>query len=311
MKKSLLVVIAVFSLVSVMFGQNLIPPLESHGFSLQASGYGQGVWGDKPLVGDALGRKAAWQTVTMRLDLKTPSSAVKFYGEVEFWGIDEENANWLSQAFLEVKATDSITFRVGRMLLSGGYVTPASDCLETVHYPRVPWPVYGNGFQMEIKFCEDWKVIADFSGDTSLHFDDSDLYKKAETSARLTKSFNKINLTLAGQIALAEDLKIYGVDFDWRPDKLHLKGALYVVDNTAGGWYRGGYLFAGYTLFDHVELHSQIDFRSEIGKSSTIWTNGVRVWSPRDQVEITVDHEAFFEQGKVDNRFFARLEVRF
>lgn len=314
MKSSFFAVLSALtiSMSSVAFGQNLIPPLESNGFSLQVSGYGQGLWSDHTLSGDEHNRNSAWQSLVTRFDLKTPNQAVKFYGEVEFWGIDQPHANWLQQAFVEVKATDYLTLRLGRMLLSGGYVTPSSDNLETVHYPRVPWPVYGNGIQADVKLGKGWEFIADITGETSRNFDDLKMYRKVEASARLAKTFDDFHLTLAGQVAFAEDFKLYGIDVDWKPVKsFHFKSALYTADDNVL-CYKGGYLFAGYTLFDHVELHSQVDYRTDAHASSTIWTKGVRVWSVRDQVEVTLDHESVFSKDqKTDNRIFARLQIRF
>ncbi|MEI6480665.1 MAG: hypothetical protein WCO12_04110 [bacterium] len=315
MKTSFFAVITaiIISISSTAFSQNLIPPLKSNDFTLQISGYGQGLWGDRVLVGNEHNRTAAWQSLVTRFDLKTPTPAVKFYGEVEFWGIDKSNANWLKKAFVEVKASDYLTLRLGRMLLSGGYNTPSSDNLETVHYPRVPFPVYGNGLQAEVNLGEGWTLITDIEGETSSHFDDLKMYQKVEATARLTKSFDEIHLALSGQVALAESFKLYGINADWKPLKeLHLKSCVYTADDNVLG-YSGGYIFVGYTLFDYTELHNQVDYRTdEHHSSSTIWTKGVRVWCPRDQVELTLDHETVFsKEAKTDNRLFARLQIRF
>jgi len=193
---------------------------------------------------------------------------------------------------------------------NGGYVIPRSDYLETVHYPRVPYHVFGNGIQVEAKLGNEWTLIGDVTGQTTVKFYDKTVFQKPEMSVWLSKSFTE-HLAVSATAEIAQSLQFFGVDWDYKPiDRLHIKGALYVGGD--GGWYNGGYVFLGYKLLNHIELHTQIDYRvSPRDGNDAIWTNGVRIWSWKDRVELTADYESVFSGRGAESTLFARLQIRF
>lgn len=296
---------AFFFGLTVSSGEDYLPPIAYKGFSLQAGGFVQGLWSNRAIPEDEHGRNLRLSALFAEFELSTPSSAIKLFGELNFCGIGRSETDLLEKAYVEVKATDGAIFRFGRFLSTRGYMTPDPGELETVHYPRVPYEAESTGLQAEIRFPHGWSSVVEVTGQTG----DEDLFKRIEGSVRLSKVFSETHLSVGGTVKLAKDFRAYYLDAVWHPVKeFRVKGAFYTAEDFELGRYGGGYLFAGYTLFDRLELHTQIDYRS----ASMIWTKGVRVWSNDDRMELTVDHESLFPAaGRVSHQVFARFEVRF
>lgn len=229
-----------------------------------------------------------------------------------FADLQESDSNWLRQLYGKVELTDSLELRVGRILHSvgNGNDLPGPFLLETVRFPRSsPWKQYGTGIQARWE-NEDWLVIADVTGDSSVTFNDSRSLQDPEFSSRIKHTFRNQERELgylAGAVQLTQDVCYVGLEYQWKPIKpLTLRGGVFGIDASK----IEGFLLAAYRpkQANWLEFHTMLDQTSDATQSS--WTNGLRVIGEHDRWAVTLDYETALE-GQRPGQFLARINVVF
>ena len=298
---------------------SLIPLLKADPFTLKLEGWTQVYYmpedGVTPQVEKVrLGSDdLQWTSIRLRSTLTT-GTPLSFFTDFEMMDLDDGSKNWMRNAEVRWKFNDDWQIKAGRIALSPIWLTPPPFLLETIRYPRVPFPVFGYGVQVEGNLGDGWKLWADVSGASGVSFDDRENWDHMEFSSRLQKDLTK-ELFVGGTVQLGEEFSRFALDFGYKPtDQLCLKGAIYTLNEEQAN-IQGAYAFAGYKVLKWAELHTMMDYQNSKpngmpGEDSFIWTNGVRLWAPNDQVSFTVDHE-WIVNGEQESRVMARLQFRF
>lgn len=254
-----------------------------------------------------------WTSIRLRSTLTT-RTPLSFFTDFEMIDLDDSSKNWMRNAEVRWKFNDDWQIRTGRIALSPIGLTPPPFLLETVRYPRVPFSVFGYGVQVEGNFGDGWKLWTDVSGASGVSFDDPENWDHMEFSSRLQKNLSK-ELFVGGTVQLGEEFGRFALDFGYKPtDRLCLKGAFYTLNEEQAN-IQGAYAFVGYKVLKWAEFHTMVDYQNNKSQGlrdvdSFIWTNGVRLWAPNDQMSLTVDHEWIID-GEQESRIMARLQFRF
>lgn len=254
----------------------------------------------------------------LRGELEYPNSFGAF-AELELAHLDDPNDNWLRQAYISYDINDKWQLKVGRLNLAGIYVHPPPFLLETVKYPRSPFPAYAYGVQAKGEFRNDWSLIAGIGGTSDLAFDEKGQFRQMEFSSRLEKSIKSLNLTFAGTTHLSRDSTILGFDISYKPTPRWLfKGVLYNTrDSEEESATVGGQVMAEVNISELLSFHSQIDIEhpadKKLNTDDMILTNGIEIKTKDSQWSFTVDHEAHFDNGydKDNSKILFRFQFRF
>lgn len=298
--------------------QNIIPDLAIGGVKAQSYGWVSNTM-DHRFSDD--GNDATdfdWKIFRLRTKLTFANNPFGAYAELELAHADNRATNWLRQLFVMYAPAKDWELRLGRLFLAPGYVVPPPFLLETVRAPRVPHNAFGYGFQAEGKIFGDTRLIFDLATQSGRIYDETENWEGAEANIRLQKPFEELGLTLATTTQCALDFSTFSSDAVWKPNGgFKLKTTLYDrVDYSGDGNTLGGYFFAGAYPAFWLEVHSQIDYQEisdDSNSGSYIVTNGIRLWTPNNQLSITLDHELKADEQfrHTEHALLGRLQIRF
>ncbi len=287
----------------------------------------------------------SWQWTNLRLLGNLDGKRLGLGFVFNFSDLQERDGNWLRELYGQVKLTDSLKLRAGRLLLStgNGNALPGPFKWETVAYPKsLRFGQYGTGIQT-LWNQENWSAIMDVTGDSSLPFDDPGSLQDLECSARLKRTFRDQERELgwlAGSVQLTNNVYRFGLDSQWQPVKtLTLRGGAVYSDyeDKKTSNQLGGFALVAYRPISLLEIHTMLDQESNLSKEyqelqkqkdeqgnvtyqkvtmrtsdATVitWTNGLRLIGKADHWAVTLDYEAVLE-GQRPDRILARAQIRF
>lgn len=301
--------------------QSLIPPLQlSEGVTLKFSGYSWNLFTkeeDKP-------GKSTWNRMRLRMNLNTntPFSAyaevdiVKFLNDME----QLEDSGFLRQLYISYSLTKDWQLRAGR-LFTDPSLSPGPFEQQLVRNSLAAGPFVNPPTQYALQLRGNlgygYSMVTSVSVDTSEAFAREPNWDKPAFSGQLKKVFGKTGLSSAVMTQLSDEFQRYGFESKYQfNEKLNFRGGVIMASNQSDRDHLGGYLLAGYKALDWLELHSQVDYRhlDTFGKkkeaTDTVWTNGIRVWTKKDQMAVTLDYETALD-GTRDNQLLVRFQVRF
>ena len=248
-----------------------------------------------------------WGLCRVMTDIKSMSSWA-FHSEIEAVDLNDSQDNWLRVAQVSYKANNDWTLYAGRVFLAAQWSTPGAADLETIQYPRIPFPCYAYGVQASGNLGDGMSILFDITGKSGVSFDSDENWDGLESSAYLKKTITK-NLSLAETVEISDNFGGFALDSEYRIGKFCLKGAGYIqydlTDEARD--IKGFYAYSGYEILKRTELHAQYDHQVS---ANDILTAGTRLWAPNDQVSLTLDYEYVPDQND-DSRVIARVEARF
>lgn len=186
------------------------------------------------------------------------------------------NGNWIQELSIGYKVNEEWSIRLGRLSTAGIILTPPPWLLQTARYPRVPVGIYGWGGQMQYN-RDRWTATLDVTGNTGTSFQSKNAFDRIETGLRLEYKATE-ELSVAANAAYDfRDRELFGaVDVNFKKERFdaHLVG--YATNNDV----LGGFLYAGYQVTDHLELHGMVDMQRNERTSTTA---GIRYsWGSND-----------------------------
>jgi hypothetical protein len=287
-----------------VFGQSLIPVVETGPVDIKFTGFERNVYDSS-----AAGQKFDWTVfrVNAGLTLKSDPRWTMFT-QVDFKNIDNNGGNYLRLCYIQFAPSTNWLVRAGRNFSAAPYyTTPMLQNLETVKYPREPWGYYNYGIQTEGRLGNGWSLIADVSGASGRSFQ-TENFDHAEVSWRIAKRLGKIEL---GQVTqLSPDFIRAGMSMKYCLAKsLTITGEYYHQAQRGAVDVDGGYALINWYPAKLLGVHLQLDEQFKGGDSSTITTAGVLLRTPKDNIHVILDFQNDF--CKEVKTFLACLQFRF
>jgi hypothetical protein len=310
MKISIVLSLVFLTAIVSIQAQGLIPKLEIGDVDLQISGYAQYVYTED-------GQPTEFYWPNLRVSSTLSYEAWSFVSQVNLAHADRANMNWLRLLYAQYELNDSWQLRVGRVCTAGFWAVPPPAKNETVSWPLYEnFTAYGWGVQTYGKFGDDWSLLADITARSGQTFDNDTAFQDIEGSVRVTKQLDDWQLAATAQISA--DAQRFGTDATWQAlPNFYVRGAVYSELNSAARLRDsfGMYGIAVWRVQSRLELHSRLNYARAFdtrGKfeDNIIWTNGLRLFGPKDNLSFTVDYESALV-GECENRLLARIQFLF
>jgi hypothetical protein len=214
-----------------------------------------------------------------------------------------KTGNEIDQAYFYQKDVADGEIRIGRIFVAAPFGTPAPQYTAVARYPRsaLSYNFYAYGVQYVRDLDENWCLMADVSGNSSVTYDSDDIFDRTEGSFRLKRKVSNGFVAVGSQ---AYDQTINSsVDFEQNLGRTGVYGAVYYSNLDSNDNLFSGFCWITYSITDWLTPHVQLDMRPD---GDNVATAGVMVGT-YERFSLIADYEL----NGPDQGFVARAQVRY